>query len=147
MDKCDAHACVLTDGRTVDHLYTFWSFDSSVSDRENRTNAIAVNGPSYFSGYAGAGQCILFNGIDQYAVAPYIPLNNRSFTIEAFIFLQEFPADAMFAILSQCPTASGTYQCLTLAVKNTQLYFSFSNDDQLGAATLLDTRWYDSVLP
>ena len=145
MDECDAQACVLTDVRTQDHLFTFWSFDSDISDRQNRSNATAVNQPLYYPDYAGAGRCILFNGIDQYAVAPFIPFNNRSFTIELFIFLNLFANDTMFSILSQCETASGTYECLTLAVKNARLYFSFSNDDQLGTTTLVANRWYEFI--
>ena len=141
MDTCDAHSCVLADVRTADDLFTFWSFDSNVFDRQNRSNGIAVNQPFYFPEYAGSGQCIFFNGVDQYAVAPYIPFNNRSFTLEVFVFFDLLLDDAMFPILSQCATTSGTYQCLTMGVKNSKLYFSFSNDDQVGTTTLLDTRW------
>ena len=141
MDDCGAGSCVLTEVRTGDHLFTFWSFDSNVLDRQNRSNAIAINGPFYYSEYAGAGQCILLNGIDQYVVAPYIPLNNRSFTIEMFIFLNLFPKDTIFTILSQCASASATYQCLTLSVKNTKLFFGFSGEYQLGTTPLVHNRW------
>lgn len=146
MDVCVAQSCVLTDVRAEDHLFTFWSFDRNVLDRQNNSNAIAVNEPFYYPEYAGVGRCILFNGIDQYAVAPYIPLNNRSFTIDMFILLNLFPNDTMFTILSQCAIGSGTYQCLTLAVKNAKLFFGYSNDYQVGTTTLEDNRWYEFVL-
>ena len=145
LDDCDAQACVLTDVRMADQLFTFWSFDSNVFDQQGRSNATAINKPLYFPEYAGAGQCILFNGIDQYAAAPFIPVNNRSFTIEMFILLNSFANDTMFTILSQCTNSSGTHQCLALAVKNTKLFFGFSNDYQLGTTTLVDNRWYEFV--
>ena len=144
MDVCSTQSCALTDVRTANQLFVFWSFDSNVLDQQNRSNAVAINQPSYYSEYAGTGKCILFNGVDQYAVAPFIPLNNRSFTMEVFILLNSFPNDTMFTILSQCATASGTYQCLTLAVKNARLFFGFSSDSQLGTMILVHNRWYDS---
>lgn len=145
MDDCHAHACVLADVRTPDHLFTFWAFDSNVLDRQNKSNAVAINHPFYYPGYTGAGQCILFNGDDQYAVAPYIPFNNRSFTIEMFIFLNLFSDDQMFTILSQCASLPSAHQCLTVAVKKAKLFFSFSNDYQRETATLVHNRWYEFV--
>ena len=141
MDDCDALSCVLTDVRTVDHLFTFWSFDRNVLDLQNKSNAIAINQPYYYAEYAGSGRCILFNGIDQYAIAPYIPLNNRSFTIEVFIFLNLFSSDSIFTILSQCASTSGTNQCLTVAVSSTKLLFSFSDEYHMGTATVVHNRW------
>ena len=144
-DEGGAQSCVLTDVRTADQLYTFWSFDLNVLDRQSRSHATAINKPFYCPEYTGAGQCILFNGVDQYAIASYIPLSNRSFTIEMFVFLNLFPNDTMLTILSQCATGSDTHQCLTLAVKNTNLFFGFSDDYQLGTTTIVVNRWYEFV--
>jgi hypothetical protein len=139
--QCGIRSCVQASVTPFDHLTTFWSFDSNAADQFSLANAYTVNDPFYLRGYAGNGQCVLFNGVDQYAVAPFIPLNNRSFTIEMFIFLNIFPTNGIVTLLNQCSTTSVAEHCLTLGLNNGTLFFSFSNEAQFGTTYLVYNEW------
>ncbi|CAF0747162.1 unnamed protein product [Adineta steineri] len=124
------------------NLSTFWSFDSNTYDSLNQANATAINNPMYFAAYAGPGNCIMFDGISQYAIAPLIDFTNQSFTIELVIFLNTFLKTAMISILSQCASMNETNQCFNLGILNSKLFFGFNNDNLYGTTSLAVNQWY-----
>lgn len=123
------------------NLSTFWSFDSNASDSFNQADATPIGNPMYFPGYIGTGNCIMLNGIDQFVIAPFIALNNRSFTIELFVLLNIFSNRTTINILSQCETRNQTSQCLNLGIVNTTLLFSFNGDNLVGNTVLVVDQW------
>lgn len=139
---CGTQSCMTTSPVSSRfNLTTFWSFNSNTFDFFNISHAIAVNNPMYFPGYTTKGQCILFNGINQYAIAPFIPLNNRSFTIELFVFLNSFSSKTMISIFSQCAILNENNRCLHLSIVNSTLFFDFSGDNVLGKTRLVPSQW------
>lgn len=123
------------------NLSTLWSFDSNTLDSFNNNNAIAIGNPIYYPAYAGTGKCIMFNGIDQCVIAPFVPFNNRSFTVELFTFLNIFSNQTTISILNQCENINQTNQCLNLGIVNASLYFSWNGNDLIGSTILIVDQW------
>jgi hypothetical protein len=85
-----------------------------------------------------------FNGVNAYISAPYIPLNQRSFTVTAWINGKHFVEDSGKkdnGIVHQCQAGS-TDLCLHYIVRNDVLYMGFYGDDCGGTTKLADNQWY-----
>jgi hypothetical protein len=71
---------------------------------------------------------------------PFIPLNNVSFSVEAWIQPTGYPNPSDHSLLGICESTSTDY-CLHLVIRNKQLYFGFYGDDLPGVTTLLLNQW------
>ena len=118
-----------------------WSFDGTLDDSISGYNPISsLNLPTLTIGYLG--QAALFNASAQQSIfTPFIPLYNRSFTIEAWIKPTGYPNVKDHSIVGLCPTYS-SHICLHLMIRYQKLYFGFQNYDQSGTTNLIIQNWY-----
>ena len=139
---CLDRSCLRTTIALSDQLTAFWSFDSTIFDTIRQSPAVAITYPLYLAAFARSGRCLFFDGINQFLQAPFIPLDNRPFTIQMFVFFNLFLPDAIFVILNQCATpAAQRHRCLTLAINRSKVMFSFFGDDQLTSTQLTYNQW------
>ena len=85
---------------------------------------------------------LLFDGLDDKVVAPFIPLNDRSFTITAWFKargLPTYPND--LAMLTQ-DAEHAQDKCLHVLVRDGRPYFGFYGDDLQGNTVLERNKWY-----
>jgi hypothetical protein len=83
-----------------------------------------------------------FDGLDDLIEAPFISLDDRSFTVTAWFnarSLPSFPVDA--GILRQCDTPSAD-KYLHIAIRNSRVYFGFYGDDLTSDSTVTTNTWY-----
>lgn len=71
---------------------------------------------------------------------PFIPLNNVSFTIEAWIQPTAYPNPTDHSLLGICPQTNTDY-CLQLIIRSQKLYFGFYSDDLTAGTTLPLNQW------
>jgi hypothetical protein len=71
---------------------------------------------------------------------PFIPLNNISFTVEAWIKPTGYPNPSDFSIVGLCPIRTTNY-CLHINIRNQKLYFGFYFNDVQGGTTILLNQW------
>jgi hypothetical protein len=117
-----------------------WPFDGSYADITNVYNGIAsANLPTFVTGYLG--QAASFNASAKQAVyTSFIPLNNISFTVEAWIKPTGYPNPVDHSIVGLCPLKTMDH-CLHINIRNTRLYFGFYNDDASGGTEVLLNQW------
>ncbi|CAF4568221.1 unnamed protein product, partial [Rotaria socialis] len=130
----------------------FWPLDNNALELYNGLNGVLSGTPSYTTSFLGYGAAIsLSQASSQYVyISPtVIPLDSRSFTIEAWIYPTGFTASD-FGIFGQCQ-ATITNQCLHFTSRNLMLYCGFFGDDIAGVTTLTMNAWshvacvYDST--
>ena len=127
-----------------------WPFDGSFLDTTGAHNGIVSrNPPTFATGYVR--QAALFNASAQQAIyTSFIPLNNRSFTVEAWIQPTGLPNPVDHSIVGLCP-AQTVSQCLHINIRSTKLYFGFFFNDIRGNTTILPNQWihvafaYDAI--
>jgi hypothetical protein len=104
-----------------------WSFDGNTNDQYNTYNAVAVNGPSYVTGYTNQSDTALaFNGsLSQYVVmnAAFVNLTNQSFTVEMW-FYPTMLTSGVFGLFGQCQTVVMD-ECLIYMITNYRAYLAF----------------------
>ncbi|CAF3941742.1 unnamed protein product, partial [Rotaria sordida] len=117
-----------------------WPFDGSYIDiMINRNGTPSSNQPAFVTGYFG--QACSFNAsVKQSIYTSFIPLNNVSFTIEAWIKPTGYPNPTDHSIVGLCPSQS-TRRCLHINIRNTKLHFGFFSDDLQGATTISLNQW------
>jgi len=117
-----------------------WPFDGSYFDTTGVYNGIiSGNLPTFATGYVG--QAALFNASDQQAVyTSFIPLNNVSFTVQAWIQPTDYLNQTDLSIVGLC-LSEVTSSCLHINIRNTKLYFGFYYNDDQGATTILLNQW------
>ena len=128
----------------------FWPFDNSFIDRTGAHNGITLqNSPTFAAGYVR--QAALFDAsAHQGFYTSFMPLNNRSFTIQAWIQPTGFPNPGDHSIVGLCPIQT-TSQCLHANIRSSRLYFGFYYNDLRGGTTVVLNRWihatfiYDAV--
>ena len=93
----------------------------------------------FVTGYLG--QAASFNASAQQAVyTPFIPLNNVSFTVEAWIKPTGYPNPIDHSIVGLCPSDIINH-CLHINIRNKKLYFGFYYDDVQGGTEILLNQW------
>ncbi|CAF1357359.1 unnamed protein product [Rotaria sordida] len=117
-----------------------WPFDGSYIDiMINRNGTPSSNQPAFVTGYFD--QACSFNAsVKQSIYTSFIPLNNVSFTIEAWIKPTGYPNPTDHSIVGLCPSQS-TRRCLHINIRNTKLHFGFFSDDLQGATTISLNQW------
>ncbi|CAF3357781.1 unnamed protein product [Rotaria socialis] len=130
----------------------FWPLDNNTLELYNGLNGVLSGTPSYTTSFLGYGAAIsLSQASSQYVyISPtVIPLDSRSFTIEAWIYPIGFTASD-FGIFGQCQ-ATITNRCLHFTSRNIMLYCGFFANDIAGVTTLTMNAWshvacvYDST--
>jgi hypothetical protein len=87
------------------------------------------------------GQAASFNASAKQAMyTTFIPLNNVSFTIEAWIQPTGYPNPSDHSIVGLCPSETSDY-CLHINIRNRKLYFGFYFNDDPGATIILLDQW------
>ncbi|CAF1486885.1 unnamed protein product, partial [Rotaria sp. Silwood1] len=130
----------------------FWSFDNNALELYNGLDGTLFGLPSYTTSLLGYGAAIsLTQSLTQYVAitSAIIPLNLRSFTIEAWIYPIGFTGGE-YGIFGQCQSTS-TNLCLHFTSRNDKLYCGFYGNDVQGVTTLTMNVWthvacvYDSA--
>ncbi|CAF5204169.1 unnamed protein product, partial [Rotaria magnacalcarata] len=107
-------------------------------------DGILSGSPTYTTSFAGYGNAIsLTQSSNQYVyiMSKVLPLNSRSFTIEAWIYPIGFSSSSDYGIFGQCQTLSNN-SCLYFLVRTNKLLCGFYNDDIPGSTTLNMSTWY-----
>lgn len=129
-----------------DYTDYLWTFDSTYQDLSSTFQGTPVNGPRFNSStITGYGSSLSFSSAASQVVVtstPILPLNNRSWTFEAWIYLWPLANPPEFGIIGQCQLANITRMCLHLTIRQQQLYLGFYGDDLSGATTLVSSKWY-----
>ena len=127
---------------TVEYL---WSFDSTFRDASSTFNGTPINNASFSnSTIAGYGSSLSFRSSMHQSVwiaQPFLPLFNRSWTFEAWIYLPNAINNSDYAIVGQCESIA-TDKCLHLLIRNRKLFLGFLNDDLPGVTNLTVVRWH-----
>jgi hypothetical protein len=85
------------------------------------------------------GVSLSLDGLDDHVSAPFIPLNDRSFTITAWFAAKDLTTDA--PLLSQMDSPA-TDKYLHLLIRNSLPYFGFYGDDLWGSTVINTNRFY-----
>ena len=75
---------------------------------------------------------------------PFLPLYNRSWTFEAWIYLHSCSNGTNYPILGQCE-AEASDRCLHLVVNQLKLFLGFYNDRAESLANLTASQWYHTA--
>jgi hypothetical protein len=121
-----------------------WPFDGSYIDIISGYNGFSSpNLPTFVTGYLG--QAAAFNAsITQEMFTPFIPLNNVSFTVEAWVKPTGYPNPSDHSIVGLCPAQSTDY-CLHINIRNQKLYFGFYFNDAQGGTVILLNQWINAA--
>jgi hypothetical protein len=139
-----ASTCINTSTVTPSTLWASWTFEENANDVSgNGNNGQIVNGAAFTTGYIGQA-IVLQNSLMQYVNALYINLYSRSFTIEAWIYLNSLAPTGDLDILGECE-APLLDLCLHLVVRSNKLYFGFYDDDIIGTTNLAMSVWYHAA--
>ena len=117
-----------------------WYFDGNYNDAVGSYHGYSTPGlPSFYTGYFG--QAIFFNATARQALyAPFIPLNNVSFTVEAWIMPTAYSGQSDYSLIGLCPIQV-TNKCLHINIRNLKLYFGFYFNDITGTSTIQLNKW------
>ena len=118
----------------------WWRFEGSYADQiGNYNRSAATNASNFVTGYIG--QAAFFNAsVPQIIYTSFIPLNNASFTVEAWIKPIGYPNSQDHGIVGLCPTTAND-QCLHITIRNQKFYYGFFADDLVGVTTLPLGQW------
>ena len=95
--------------------------------------------PSFVTGYLG--QAASFNQSGNQAMyTPFIPLNDNSFTIEAWIKVTGYPNPSDHSLVGLCPSQTTNY-CLHFNLRHKKLYFGFYYNDVSGSTQVPLNQW------
>ena len=72
---------------------------------------------------------------------PFLPLFNRSWTFEAWIYLPNVTSGVEYPLVWQSEQTVWD-KCLHLLVRNRRLLLGFYSDDLPGTTDLIASRWY-----
>lgn len=121
-------------------IIAFWPFENSFADSTNVYNGTpSLNVPNFVPGYVG--QTASFNASAKNNVyTSFIPLNNVSFTVDAWIYQNGQPNPTDYSIVGLC-TSTTNDNCLHLSIRITKLYFGFYGDDLQSVASVSLNLW------
>ena len=125
-----------------------WTFDLTFQDASSTFNGTPINNVSFSnSTITGYGSSLAFDSSMNQSIVitePFLPLFNRSWAFEAWIYLSNMTGWADYTIVGQC-AMTWTDECLHLLVRGRKLHLGFFNDDLQGATNLLSSRWYHTA--
>jgi hypothetical protein len=108
-------------------ITAIWNFDGNTDDQYNIYNGIAVNTPSYATGYTNlTGTALKLNAAaSQYVNIsnPFLNLTYRSFTVEIWFYPTTL-VSSDYGLFGQCQTASMDL-CLAYMIRNDRTYLGF----------------------
>ncbi len=108
-------------------ITAIWNFNGNTDDQYNIYNGIAVNTPSYATGYTNlTGTALSFNAAaSQYVNIsnPFLNLTYRSFTVEIWFYPTTL-VSSDYGLFDQCQTASMDL-CLAYMIRNHCTYLGF----------------------
>jgi hypothetical protein len=118
----------------------WWPFYGSYLDSTGIYNGYpSPNLPTFVTGYIG--QAASFNASAKQAMyTSFIPLNNVSFTVEAWIQPTGYPNPTDHSIVGLCPSATANH-CLHINIRSKKLHFGFYFNDARGTTTILLNQW------
>jgi hypothetical protein len=123
-------------------ILAVWPFDDSYDDITGTYDATPTpsgNPPTFVTGYLG--QAASFNASAEQAMyTSFIPLNNVSFTVGAWIQPTGYPNPEDHDIVGLCKSTTTDY-CLHIVIRYRKLYFGFYGDDCSGTTILLLNQW------
>ena len=122
-----------------------WTFDSTFEDTSSTFRGKPINCPSFCpTTITGYGFSLSLDGAKNQSVSiaqPFLPLFNRSWTFEAWIYLHSCLSGAQYPILAQMESRSQD-KYLHLLVQDRKLSLRFFDDDLDGTTSLSTSRWY-----
>ena len=122
-----------------------WTFDSKFQDTSATLNGTPVNNATFSSlTITGYGSSLSLNASINQSVSiaqPFLPLYNRSWTFEAWIYLHSCVSGTSYPILGQRDSLA-VDKYLQLMVRNQKLFLGFFDDDLDGVSDLSSSRWY-----
>ena len=122
-----------------------WTFDSTFDDTSSTLNGVPINNASFSnSSITGHGFSLSLNASMSQSVSiaqPFLPLVNRSWTFEAWIYLFNVTNRTDHPIIGQCETKAKD-RCLHVLVRDRKLYIGFYGDDLTGVTDLNASCWY-----
>ncbi|CAF2938022.1 unnamed protein product [Rotaria sp. Silwood2] len=123
----------------------FWSFDYNTRELYNTgLDGVLVGDPTYTTSRLGYGAAISLNQSSSQFVSittRNVPLNSRSFTIEAWIYPIALTV-VDYGIFGQCQSQDTNLYFHFLS-RNIKLYCGFWGNDVSGATTLTMNVWTD----
>ena len=125
-----------------------WTFDSTFQDISATFNGTPVNNATFSnSTITGYGSSLSLNVAMNQCVSiaqPFLPLFNRSWTFEAWIYLPAVVNATTYPILGQCASEASD-RCLHAVVHYSKLRFGFYADDLDSGTHLIGARWYHTA--
>jgi hypothetical protein len=111
-------------------------------------DGVLKNGTTWVDGKMG--KALLFNGVDNYVeVAKYIPIDDRPFTVEAWVYrAKEQKVNSFDMIITQTDdfaTDKGFHFAVRSDAENGILAFAFFANDLGSNATIEKEQWYHLV--
>ncbi len=130
---------------TSSTLLASWTFEENTNDVSgNGNNGQIVNGAAFTNGYIGQA-ILLQNSLVQFVNAPYINLVSRSFTVEAWIYLNSLAPSSDLDILGECDNITLIDRSLHYVVRQNKLYQGFYGDDLWGTTNITTSTWYHAA--
>ena len=125
-----------------------WTFDSTFEDTSSTFRGEPINCPSFSaSTITGYGSSLsLIASMSQFlsVTVPSLPLFDRSWTFEVWIYLFDVLGSTDYLILGQCDSFAND-RCLHLVIRNRKILLGFYSDDLGGVTDLIASRWYHTA--
>ncbi|CAF2050763.1 unnamed protein product [Rotaria magnacalcarata] len=124
-------------------VIAFWSFDNNTLDLYGNYDGTLIGSGRYTTSFLGYGAALnLVQSSSQFVsiTSNHLPLNSRSFTIEAWIYLTSSVAND-YGIFSQCPSTN-TSSCFDFMTRSNRLYCEIYKNGTQGTTTLTTNKWY-----
>ncbi|CAF3145187.1 unnamed protein product [Rotaria socialis] len=128
---------------TVPLVIAFWPFDNNTLDLYGDYDGTLIGSGTYTTSFLGYGTALnLVQSASQYVsiTSNHLPLNSRSFTIEAWIYLTSSTAND-YGIFSQCPSTSANL-CFDFMTRTNRLYCAIYTNGTQGATLMTINTWY-----
>ena len=125
-----------------------WTFDSKFQDTSATFNGTPVNNATFSSlTITGYGSSLSLNASINQSVSiaqPFLPLYDRSWTFEAWIYLHSCLSGTNCPIIGQRDSLV-VDKYLQLMVRHQKLFLGFFDDDLDGVSDLSSSRWYHAA--
>ena len=122
-----------------------WPFDSTLRDTSSTFNGTPTNDPTFSnSTITGYGSSLSLQASLRQSVSiaqPFLPLFNRSWTFEVWIYLSNVDGWSQYPIVEQCESRAKDL-CLHLVVREKKIRLGFYDDDVDSKTEPLASRWY-----
>ncbi|CAF0982241.1 unnamed protein product [Adineta steineri] len=125
-----------------------WTFENTYEDSMLNYNATPFNSPTFVDSYVGQALS-LDSSLDQYLSTLFIPLNERSLTIDAWIYPTSYPnVKGSHSIVGLCPQQTSS-QCLEVFLQSngtntsssTGIFSFWGSPDVKGSIPIYINQW------